>query len=334
MEDKTNIQFTAPEMAALWTQYINDTQAVCMMSYFLETVEDEEVRPIIEWTLDTAKENVSIMKELFQKDQFPIPIGFTEEDVNPKAPKLFTDTFYLAYLRQMSMFALTASSAALVLATRPDTVAFHKRVYQKGVEMQDKTRDLMLKQGTYVKPPSISIPEKVDFINKQQFLAGFFGEKRSITAIEISHLFLNLQTNAIGKALITGFAQISQNDEVKQFLLRGKKLSEKYIKIFSDFLTQEDLSVPMSWDSTVLNTTTYIFSDKLIMYTVAAMIAAGIGNFGMGMAASPRRDLGLKYMSLIPEVSLYAEDGANIMIKHGWMEEPPKADDRDQLIKN
>ena len=130
MEDKTNIQLTAPEMAALWTQYINDTQAVCTMSYFLETVEDEEVRPIIEWTLDTAKENVSIMQELFQKDDFPIPIGFTEQDVNPKAPKLFTDTFYLVYLKQMSMFAMTASSAALGLATRPDIVAFFKRIYQ------------------------------------------------------------------------------------------------------------------------------------------------------------------------------------------------------------
>ena len=106
------------------------------------------MRPIIEWTLDTAKENVSIMKELFQKTDFPIPIGFTEQDVNLKAPKLFTDTFYLAYLKQMSMFAMTASSAALGLVTRPDTVAFHKRVYQKGVELQDKVRDLMLKQGT------------------------------------------------------------------------------------------------------------------------------------------------------------------------------------------
>ena len=47
----------------------------------------------------------------------------------------------------------------------------------KGVELQDKTRDLMLKQGTYVKPPYISTPDKVDFVEKQHFLAGFFGEK-------------------------------------------------------------------------------------------------------------------------------------------------------------
>ena len=267
MEDKTNIRLTAAEMSGLWTQYISDTLAVCVNSYFLEKVEDEEVRPIIEWTLDTAKENVSIMQELFQKEDFPIPIGFTEQDVNPKAPRLFTDTFFLMYLRQMSMFAMTASSAALGLVTRPDIVAFHKRIYQKGVELQDKTRDLMLKQGTYVKPPYISTPDKVDFVEKQHFLAGFFGKKRSITSVEISHLFLNTQTNAIGKALITGFAQIAQNEEVKQFLLRGKQLSQKYVNTFSDFLIKEDLPAPMSWDSAVLDTTANIFSDKLMMYT-------------------------------------------------------------------
>ena len=313
-------------MAGLWTQYINDTLAVCVMSYFLEKAEDEEVRPIIKWTLDTAKENVSIMQELFEKEDFPLPIGFTEHDVNPKAPKLFTDTFILVYLKQMSMFAMTASSGALGLVTRPDIVAFHKRIYQKGVELADKSRDLMLKQGTYIKPPSISTPDKVDFVKKQQFLAGFLGQKRALTAIEISHLYLNGQTNAIGKAIMMGFAQIAQNDDVKQFLVRGKELSQKYVNIFRDFLIKEDLPAPMGWDSSVLNTTEYIFSDKLIMYHVSAMIGAGIGNFGMAIGASARRDLGLKYMTMIPEIALYAEDGANIMIKHGWMEEPPQAD--------
>jgi Protein of unknown function (DUF3231) len=333
VEEKTNINLTAAEMSSLWTQYINDTLAVCVNSYFLEKVEDEEVRPIVEWTLDTAKENISIMQELFHKEDFPIPIGFTEQDINLQAPRLFSDTFFLMYLRHMSTLAMSASSMSLRLATRPDVITFHKRVLKKGVDLQDKTRDLMLKQGTYVRPPYISTPDKVDFVEKQHFLAGFFGKKRSFTSVEVSHLFLNIETNSVGKALITGFAQTAQNDEVKQFLSRGKQLSKKYVDTFSKFLINEDLPAPMGWDTAVSDTTTNIFSDKLMMYHVSAMIAAGIGNFGISLAASPRRDLGLKYASLIPEISLYAEDGANIMIKHGWMEEPPQADDRDQLIQ-
>lgn len=135
MDDKTNIPLTAAEMSGLWTQYMGDTIVVCMNSYFLEKVEDEEIRPIIEWTLDTAKGNISIMQELFQKENFPIPIGFTEQDVNTKAPRLFTDTFFLKHLSQLAVFAMTASCAALTVATRPDVIAFHKRILNKGVEL-------------------------------------------------------------------------------------------------------------------------------------------------------------------------------------------------------
>lgn len=334
MQDKTKIHLTAPEMSGLWTQYINDTLVTCVSSYFLNTVKDEQLRPIIEWTHDTAKENLSIMEEIFQKENFPIPIGFTEKDVNPEAPKLFGDTFIAAFLNQLSKFAMVAGGTTLGVTTRPDIVAFQKRILEKGTELLDKTRDLMLKQGTYIKPPTISTSDEVDFVKKQHFLAGFFGKKRSITATEITNLHLNIIANAIGKALITGFAQTAENKDVKQYFLRGIELSQKYVDTFSEFLREEDLLAPIGLDSHISHSTTPVFSDKLMMYNVAGMISGGIGNFGAAIAASARRDLGLKYASLLPEITLYAEDGANIMIKHGWMEEPPQADDRDELIGN
>ncbi|MEO2077084.1 MAG: DUF3231 family protein [Bacillus sp. (in: firmicutes)] len=333
MEDKTRIRLTAGEMSGLWAQYLNDTITICINKFFLEKVEDKEVRPIIEFVLNSAKGNIAIMEDIFTKESFPIPIGFTDQDVDPKAPKLFSDTFVLMFLRHMSILAMAASSAALGVATRPDMVEFHKRVLKIGVKLQDFTRDLMLKQGTYIRPPYISVPDKVDFVKRQHFLAGFLGHKRPLTSVEITHLFLNVQTNAIGKTLITGYAQVAQSKEVKQYCLRGMEIAQKHVDIFSDFLRKEDLPIPMSWDSALTDTTVPVFSDKLIMFNVAGMIAAGVGNYGMAMAASPRRDVGMKYASLIPEIALYAEDGANIMIKHGWMEEPPQADDRGKLIK-
>lgn len=333
MEDKSKIRLTSAEMTGLWTQYINDTLATCVNQYFLEKTDDEEVRPIIEFTLQVAKENLEIMETIFKKDHFPVPIGFTDEDVNPKAPKLFSDSFVLYYLRYLSILAMAASSAALGLATRPDVIDFHKRVLDKGVKLQDKTRDLMLKQGIYVKPPYISTPDKVDFVKKQSFLAGFWGKQRSLSSAEITHLFLNIQSNIIGKTLITGLAQIAEHDDVKQLLLRGKRMAHKHVEIFSEYLLREDLPAPMGWDPALTDSTTKVFSDKLILFNVTAMIAAGIGNYGMAMAASPRRDIAARYASLIPEVGLFAEDAANLMIKHGWMEEPPQADDRNSLIK-
>ncbi|MEY2191933.1 DUF3231 family protein [Neobacillus sp. BF23-41] len=42
MEDKIKIRLTAAEMSTLWSQYLSDTLAVCVSSYFIEKVEDEE----------------------------------------------------------------------------------------------------------------------------------------------------------------------------------------------------------------------------------------------------------------------------------------------------
>ncbi len=328
-----NIPLTAAEQSALWTQYMNDTLATCVNRHFLEKVEDAEVRPIIEWTLETAIENILLMKDIFKKDNFPVPIGFNDQDVNVTAPKLFSDSYKLSYLRHMSIIALGASGSALGLATRKDIVAFFKRILEKAIQLQDLTRDLMLKQGTYIKSPILSLPDKVEFAETQQYLAGFFGKKRAFTSIEVTHLFYNIQTNAIGKALITGFAQTTERKEIKDFFIRGKDIAQKHIESFGAFLQDEDLPVPMTWDAHISDSTVQVFSDKLLMYHVMAMIASGIGFYGAAMAASPRRDLAIKYATLIPEISLYLEDGASLMIKNGWMEEPPQANDRDKLIK-
>lgn len=334
MEDKLKIRLTSAEMAALWTQYLNDTAVTCLLTHFLERVEDEEVQPIIEFTLSNLNKNISSMEQIFEKEGFPIPVGFTKEDVVPDAPRLFSDSFVLMYLRNLSILGMSTSAVSLGLMTRQDVVGFFKDNLSDMTELQDLTRELMLKQGTYIRPPFISVPDNVDFVEKQKFLAGFFTiDKRPLTAIEISHLFMNVQTNAIGKTLITGFAQVAKDKEVKQYLLRGKKMARDHLTTFSNFLFKDDLTAPMIWDTSVSDSTKTVFSDKLIMFHITGMIAVGIGNYGAAMAASPRRDTGAKYASMIPEVVHYAEDGANILIKNGWMEEPPMNDDRDQLVK-
>lgn len=333
MDNKSNIRLTAAEMSTLWTQYINDTASICVNNYFLEKVEDIEVKPVIQFAINGSQQNLSYLQELFKKEKFPIPIGFTSDDVHVNAPRLFSDTYSLMYLRNMSVLGMAAGSLALGFATRPDVVLFFKSVIKTAIGLQDLTRELMLKQGTYVRPPFISTPDRVDFVVKQSFLTGFLGEKRPLIAQEITMLFNNIQTNAIGKTLITGFAQTAQTKEVKEYLIRGKRIAQKHIDIFSDILKKDDLPAPMTWDTALTDSTIPVFSEKLMMFHVSGMIAAGIGNYGTSMSASPRRDLGLKYATLIPEIALYAEDGANIMIKNGWLEEPPQSDNREKLIR-
>ena len=88
----------------------------------------------------------------------------------------------------------------------------------------------------------------------------------------------------------------------------------------------------MSWDEHITDSTIAPFSDKLMMFQTTYMIALGIGNYGIAAGSCQRTDLSVTFVRLAGEIALFAEDGANILIKHGWMEEPPMAADRQALI--
>lgn len=333
MEDKNKIPLTSAEMSSLWMQYNNESLVHCMTKYFYETAEDPEVKEIIQIPIGNSKKRMSMIEEIFNKVDFPIPKGFTDVDVNLKAPRLFSDIYILRYLNHMSIVSMTASAAALSLVTRPDVVEFHKTTLNDVVQFRDKNRTLMLEQGIFVKPPSIPVPDGVDFVEKQSFLRGFFGKRRTLSSMEITHLYFNIQTNDVGKKLMTAFAQTTDNKELKDYFIRGKDMATKHIAIFEEYLKKEDIPVPMDSDIAVSSSTSRVFSDKLMLHHVSEMVAAGIGNYATAMSLSLRRDIAAKYASFIPEVSLYAEDGTNLMIKYGWMEEPPLASDRDDLTK-
>jgi hypothetical protein len=44
-------------------------------------------------------------------------------------------------------------------------------------------------------------------------------------------------------------------------------------------------------------------------------------------------DIVPSFERLIAELLKYAEDGSNLLIKNGWMEEPPQADDHEAIAK-
>ena len=322
------------EMGLLWGSYQNDTMSICMGKYFLQHVEDAKVRSFIEHGVKVSQGHVQSITKFFNEESFPIPKGFSEADINLKAPRLFSDSFYLHYLHGMAMMGIVAYSAGCFTATRSDIRQYFNECLNESLDLRNKTLNTLLATGLYARPPFISGPDNVDFVENRSYLTGFFGKKRALNAVEITNIYLNIQRNHLGKALVMGFAQVAQSQKVRQFMERGKDISHKHVKIFSDYLLQTDLPVPISHDHDVTDSTEQTFSDKLMMFHVTALITAGVGNYGIAMGSSPRRDLGLTFARLQAEVALYGEDGAEIMIDNSWLEEPPQAEDRRQLIRN
>jgi hypothetical protein len=179
----------------------------------------------------------------------------------------------------------------------------------------------------------VPVPENIEFVKKQSFLSGFIGDKRPLNTREIGYLYLNIQTNLLGKALLLGFAQVAVDKKVQEFIVRGMKIAGKHAEIFCDFLKQEDLPAPMSWYSEITTSTEPPFSDQLMMFHVVSLISYGMGAYGLSLASAFRRDVGLSYTRLMAEIAQYLDDGAKIMINNNWLEKVPEAPDRKELLK-
>ncbi|MEC2073260.1 DUF3231 family protein [Alkalihalophilus marmarensis] len=68
-----------------------------------------------------------------------------------------------------------------------------------------------------------------------------------------------------------------------------------------------------------------------MMFYVSSLNSLEIEFYGTAVSQSPRMDLGAMYNKMLMDVQLYAEEGANLMIKNKWLEQPPLAFDRKDL---
>ncbi|HZG77518.1 MAG TPA: DUF3231 family protein [Paenibacillus sp.] len=328
-------RLTSAEVANLWTQYTNDTLAICFITHALVHAKDAEVRSILEYALELSRAHAANVKQFLEKEQYAVPIGFTEEDViNPNAPALFSDDFLLNYFFVMSLLGMTSYAGALTTSARRDQRDYFTRCSNETMELFNRIVDVMVRKGLYVRPAILHAPQTVDFVQKQSYLAGWFGKERPLNAIEISSVFYNMAKIELKAVLEMAFGQVVQSDAVRAYMQRGVKLCLDQFKLLEKRLAEDGLPPPRKWESEVTNATTPAFSDKLMLFHVVSLISASAAFYGAGLSVSQRRDLAVQYARLIAEMGLYAEDGVNLLIANGWMEQPPGAIDRDALLQS
>ncbi len=326
-----NVPLTTSEISNLWTQYINDSLAKCILSHAIVTTQDNDIKDMLEYAHSLSRSHLDKIEHFFRQENFPIPKGLTEEDVNLQAPALFTDTFLLVYMLIMTIHGLTGYAGAVSICVRADQRKFFNQCNMEAMELHNRVVELMVERGIYSKPPRINTPKKIDFVHKQSYLTGWFGDKRPLNAIEISGISYNMQKTVVKVVLETAFGQVCKSKELRKYFQRGKVICKKQFDTMSAILSKEDLTSPQSWVSEITDSTIAPYSDKLMLVHIVLLISAGVGYLGAALAVSQRRDLALKYTLLMADIGRYAEDGAELLIDNGWLEQPPLAEDRRKL---
>jgi hypothetical protein len=133
--------------------------------------------------------------------------------------------------------------------------------------------------------------------------------------------------------LMTGFAQVAKENEVKKYFIQGKELSKKIVTELSNIMMQSDIQPPSTWAGKATDSTNPPFTDKLMMYITSLISSSAVAFNVLGTTYSMRSDLQLKLGLISKDIFQFAKEGAELMIKHRWMEEPPQMEDRNQLTK-
>lgn len=328
-----NVRLTGPELSALWTQFMNDSMSICVLTHSLKKSKDPDIAQILEFALGLSESHITQIKTLFTQENYPIPQGFSEEDVDLTAPALFTDTFMMQYLYTMTLHGMNGYSLSVGSSVRKDLRKYFIQCNSEAMELYDRILDVMLSKGIFHRPPFINAPNDIDFVEKQGYLTGWFGKRRPLNGIEIGNIYYNTQKTVVKAVLEIAFSQVTKSKELREYFQRGSRICNKHFEIFGSIFAENNLPTPRNWTSEVSNSTVAPFSDKLMLFHIVSLLSVAVGYYGTALSVCQRRDLMVQYTRLMAEIGQYAEDGTNLLIKHGWMEQPPITDDRQELAK-
>lgn len=326
------VGLSSTELSALWSSYISDSIAVCMSKYLLNITEDDEIKPLIKRSLDLSQTHINTMQHLFEKEKFPLPIGFSDTDVNVTAAPLFFDAFPLSYVYAMSRIGLTKNAMYLSNVAREDVRDYFTQCLQSTTDLYNASVTLMLAKGIYDRPPMIPYPEHASFIKKKEnFLSKWFGPQRTLNVMEISEMFFNIERNYFGLILLTAFIQVVKDEDIKRLLIRGKELSLDQITFINEKLLNDDLLGTVMVNSEITRSTAPPFSDKLILTLLNLLNSSALTYLGSALSMTTRLDLTAEYSKLMIKVMEYGKDVTDLLIKREWLEEPPLAPNRKEL---
>jgi hypothetical protein len=331
--DQNKLKLTSSEIGSLWAEYVNGTMTDTVNRYMVSIIEDEEIKAIFEDAIRTFEKQKNQLITFIENEGFPVPIGFTESDLNKGVERLFTDIFCLNYLHIMTLHGLLGHSTALAVSVRKDLRYFYDSCDNDGKRMYHQTIELLLKKGNFQRDPLFYPAKNPEFVSSQDFTDGIFGKERCLAATEIIGISFNLKKSVMAKTLSIAFSQVTQTKEVREFLTDSEKTADQQIQAFSKIMMADNLPVPKSWETEVTTSTNAPFSDKLMLYHTGFLFQTAQAYHGTGLAAAMRTDLVTTYERIILKNLMVTKKWFNLMVQNKWLEQPPLAPSRNEIAK-
>ncbi|MGK0465876.1 DUF3231 family protein [Clostridium sp.] len=326
MTTEAKIQLTSSELSTLWMLYTSQTERLTLFDLFRNKTIDKEAQNILNsYITDTTNIKNKIIN-LFNNENIVIPLGINEKDIVSEVPPLFDDIFNIMHLRRGMKLASGRTGVFSVMSYMKEVNDIFKLDFEIANKYYMMTTNYLLVKGVLTKSPHAPMPKQVEFIEDKNYMSGYnlLSDKRSLDTIEVSYISETIENNILDMKLLTGFAQVATEIEVKKYFIEGKELLKKHIAELSNLLLQSDIEPPNTLAGIVTDSTQTPFSDKLMMYINGLLSSTPLGFTGLDTPFSMRNDLPLKLGLISKDIFEYSKKGGKIMIEHKWMEQPPQ----------
>jgi hypothetical protein len=320
---------TTTEISSIWSSYIMSSMSLRLCEYFFASTENNEIKQVIQKILTQSKKNLTELKELFIKENLPVPHAFTDEDVRADTPKVFSDTFTLYFCFDLTLLTMSTYPMALSDCTRKDVRDHFQTNIEFTLTTQNEMVDLMLSLGVYLRPPQVAIDKQVDFADTIFYLNGFFGGSRPLNTAEIANLSRIIHRAQFSKMIFVTFSKLAKAKELQQHFSKGRDGIEKVLVSLQEVLEEENIPMSASGDYEISSVEISPFSDKLMLFFVNTCL--GIFCFamvGQAITSSLRTDIVFKLGKISDDMKKFYGQGLVLAIKEKWFEQPPQIVDR------
>lgn len=65
------VELTSAEIANLWTQYMNDSLSICILTHSIEKAKDQDIKEILQFALSLAESHIVKITEFFHNRELP-----------------------------------------------------------------------------------------------------------------------------------------------------------------------------------------------------------------------------------------------------------------------
>lgn len=164
---------SSSEIGTLWLTYQEKTMILRVLEYFMEKSDDQQAKNIMGGLWQELNHFVTKMEGIFEQEGVAIPKGFTENDVNLQAPKLYDNGFDIMFLRILKEVSMGMYTLNMNMAYRDDVMSIYEGLTSTTQKVYKLSTHYLLEKGILTLPPLVEKPKRPSLLKMNPILTAF-----------------------------------------------------------------------------------------------------------------------------------------------------------------